>query len=252
MQSVQQQIQEQETDEVERQRFEQYAVGKRLPLAWGRTQYLYAATAAAWDVWQHAVAQQHDHETYRVLALSTGHLTQEDCQLLEGSSSQMIMKRDAGFFVKLYEDDFLIPYEECYSETFKDIIRWAHQSGYRMIEFDCDAAELDKFTIFDWFEELLVPGHSVTLGQLAGKPHLLDEFNFQAELEGLQGTFLIKEIFSRDDPQASFMYERSAPGSVAVALLQVGGKRTPKAPLSAGTILLVKDKAAESENSGEP
>ena len=62
------------------------------------------------------------------------------------------MGRETGFFIKLYEDEQSedVNLYHGYSETIKDIIRWAYESGYRMIEFDCDANVLPQFPVFDW------------------------------------------------------------------------------------------------------
>lgn len=91
-------------------------------------------------------------EKYTVLALSTGHLTAEDSLLLKelSRSSQMILGRDAGYFFKLYEDEVESNLDEGMSEHLKHIIQCAHNSGFRMIEFDSDANVLPQFATFDW------------------------------------------------------------------------------------------------------
>lgn len=92
-------------------------------------------------------------EHYQVVAMSTGHLTEKDRDALAEAVSdgdQMALQRQSGFFLKLFDEESPRNYRHGHSETIKDIIRWAHQSGYRMIEFDCDAQVLPQFPVFDW------------------------------------------------------------------------------------------------------
>ena len=92
-------------------------------------------------------------EEYSVCAVSTGHLTQSDRDALKEaalSNDPMIMKRLSGFFVKLYPHDISSNYHQDWSESLKNIICWVHESGYQMIEFDCDAGVLPQFPVFDW------------------------------------------------------------------------------------------------------
>jgi len=77
----------------------------------------------------HARGQTED--VYQVVALSTAHLSDEDMAVLEQAAGQdMITKRDTGFFVKLYEEDYgggrSANYRDSYSDTLKGIIRWAY------------------------------------------------------------------------------------------------------------------------------
>ncbi len=92
-------------------------------------------------------------EFYRVVAMSTGHLTEEDRDKLAeavNDGDQMVLQRESGFFLKLFNKESPGNYRHGHSETIKDIIRWACQSGCRMIEFDCDAPTLPQFPVFDW------------------------------------------------------------------------------------------------------
>jgi len=95
-------------------------------------------------------------ECYRVVSINSGHLTQADNDALTAAADDvdetMVMSRETGFFIKLYEDEENAGCNLCHghSETIKVIIQWAHQSGYRMIEFDCDAQVLAKFPVFNW------------------------------------------------------------------------------------------------------
>lgn len=89
---------------------------------------------------------------YKVVVLSTAHLTEGDKDAMElgnHDNSQMIMKRDTGFFVKLY-DEVESNYCGFMSESLLKIIRWAHHERFSMIEFDSDARELSQFETFDW------------------------------------------------------------------------------------------------------
>lgn len=97
-----------------------------------------------------------EEEHYQVVAMSTSHLTEADRDSLLGAvgqRDQMVLQRDTGFFVKLFVDETESNFRHGDSETIKNIIRWAHRSGYQMIEFDCDAAVLPRFPVFDQFEE---------------------------------------------------------------------------------------------------
>jgi hypothetical protein len=98
------------------------------------------------------VSAPNDIETYRVMAISSGHLTFEDTQLLDYKANHyaenMVMGRDTGFFMKLYEKDQCND-DDSYSESLKDIIRYAVTHGFRMIEFDCDAPVCELWPIHE-------------------------------------------------------------------------------------------------------
>lgn len=90
-------------------------------------------------------------ESYKCLAVSTAHLTDRDKRALSSlaGEDQMIFERDCGYFIKLYEpaergDDDL-NYREGLSHYFKNLIEYAVNKGYRMIEFDRDVEVLDIF-----------------------------------------------------------------------------------------------------------
>lgn len=92
-------------------------------------------------------------ETYGVMAVSTAHLTMDDHQHLHAQSedSNMVMARDTGYFIKLYQDpehnDSLAMNRSAnYSDTLNELIRFAVRNGYQMIEFDADAHILEEFT----------------------------------------------------------------------------------------------------------
>ena len=82
-----------------------------------------------------------DH--YKCLAISIAHLTSSDIRILEcrpvnDTELNMIMERDTGFFIKLYEDieDNVYP---AMTTTFNSILVQAAKAGYRLVEFDRDA-----------------------------------------------------------------------------------------------------------------
>lgn len=94
-------------------------------------------------------------ETYPVLALGTGHMTFEDSQYLDvlaNTGSNMVMKRESGFFIKLYagEDELEMNFNLHYSPSLTSIITFAYENGFQLIEFDSDAPALKEFTVHDW------------------------------------------------------------------------------------------------------
>lgn len=96
-------------------------------------------------------AQKNAPESYKCLALSTGHLTEKDMRILTGlaGDDQMVFERECGFFIKLYEsaevgeDDS--NYRDGFSSYLLKILDYALANGYRMIEFDRDVEVLDLF-----------------------------------------------------------------------------------------------------------
>lgn len=95
-------------------------------------------------------------ERYLVVAMSTGHLTEADNDVLTAAADDvdesMVMGRDTGFLIKLYKDELSegLNLHHGHSETIKDIIKWAYERGYQMIEFDSGAEVLPQFPTFDW------------------------------------------------------------------------------------------------------
>lgn len=88
------------------------------------------------------------HETYKTAAVSTGELTLGDYERItflgQSEACGMIMDRDTGSFIKLYEEKEHNRYEGM-SERFHAILDAALAEGFRMVEFDCDAPELENF-----------------------------------------------------------------------------------------------------------
>ncbi len=90
---------------------------------------------------RHPLAASQD--SYRVISISTAHLSPGDIigldSLANDSECQMVMKRDTGYFVKLYDDIETNNGFIGHSDSFDNIVINAYEAGYRMIEFDCDA-----------------------------------------------------------------------------------------------------------------
>lgn len=101
-------------------------------------------------------------DTYACLALSAGHLSKQDVDYLDAlagkKEDQMVMRRDTGYFIKLYDE---LSYNLCpprgdnrdrsgMSQGLADIIIFAHDMGFRLIEFDADASVVDCFPEHDW------------------------------------------------------------------------------------------------------
>ena len=87
-------------------------------------------------------------ESYKAACLSTAHLTPADHRRLDRLQSNMVICRDTGWFVKLYEE----PENNFYpfmSREFNDILVKLCHSGYRMVEFDCDGPISEYFPNFD-------------------------------------------------------------------------------------------------------
>lgn len=96
-------------------------------------------------------------ESYRVLVLSSSHITAADVSVLTreafNADNGMVMGRDTGFFIKLFSDpsDTTMDINKDYSLALKSIVLWAKEKGYGMIELDADGPVMsDIFPTFDW------------------------------------------------------------------------------------------------------
>jgi len=90
-------------------------------------------------------------ETYKAMALSTAHLTEKCRNALElqsGGSSQ-VMSREYGFFIKLTESHLDLDIGDGGTEI-RNIIQFANNNDFQLIEFDRDAEVLDLFPAFEW------------------------------------------------------------------------------------------------------
>ena len=77
---------------------------------------------------------------YKAVAISTADVPPHDMHNLKHMDSGMVMERDTGFFIKLYEEPEY-NMQEFQNLTFRlnTILQQAHYLGYRMVEIDCDA-----------------------------------------------------------------------------------------------------------------
>lgn len=81
-------------------------------------------------------------DAYKCIGISTKHLTKVCIESLniasDDSENNMVMARDSGFFIKLYDEE---EYNEKMplSSNLLNIIKQCHLAKYRMIEFDADA-----------------------------------------------------------------------------------------------------------------
>lgn len=101
-------------------------------------------------------------DNYRVIGISTAHLSENDLALLEelvlieqrndaldGMPFAFVGKRNEGYLLKMYESFDLenikitLPQDSLYT-----IAQSALNAGYRMIEFDCDANVYDCFPCY--------------------------------------------------------------------------------------------------------
>lgn len=101
------------------------------------------------------IADKEGPEGYMVLAISTAHITSEDTFALRAKTREpynMVLERTTGYFIKLFDDWEMMDGEELkgFSEELKEILKWAHAAGYRMVELDRDAEIIDQFPTFDW------------------------------------------------------------------------------------------------------
>ena len=109
-------------------------------------------------------------ETYTVLAISTAHILKDDADHLHSIShshphalshplANMVMARDTGYIVKLYEERHIIDemmeqekdLDVEFSPQFHNILQKAHAEGHRMIEFDSDGPiYTEYFNVYNW------------------------------------------------------------------------------------------------------
>jgi hypothetical protein len=93
-------------------------------------------------------------EQYTTLVLSTAHISEEDIRYLSELDEShllhnMVMERDTGIFVKLYEE---FDPQVCadLEQSFAGILEKATSLGYRMIEFDLDAPVVAELPVYEW------------------------------------------------------------------------------------------------------
>lgn len=97
----------------------------------------------------------HCAEQYKCIAISTGHLSPDDLdrlhRIVSGGACNMVMKRDTGFFVKLYGDSVEVPdHFVGMSDQFNGLLSQVALAGYLLVEFDCDAQVYSCFPVFNY------------------------------------------------------------------------------------------------------
>ena len=103
-------------------------------------------------------------ETYKVIALSTAHISKEDAAALDAAAADpeenMVMKRSTGWFIKLYWEQDSNDQEtknrnrrHGVSAEIKDLLSMAANAGFQMVEFDSDADCVAGIPIFDWEDD---------------------------------------------------------------------------------------------------
>ncbi len=97
-------------------------------------------------------------DSYQCIGVNLAHLKEDDKHALDCmTSDSMVMERDTGWFVKLYEkDDESKSVKELYKQMYPgatdnllSIMCAAYCAGFRLIEFDTDALYIDVFPVFD-------------------------------------------------------------------------------------------------------
>ena len=91
-------------------------------------------------------------EIYTCIAMSTAHLSDKSQRVLANTAKHrhmpghgMVVERDTGFFIKLYEENEYnlswINFIEDLADL-ADLVSWAHRAGARLIELDAGSATL--------------------------------------------------------------------------------------------------------------
>ncbi|KXS55065.1 MAG: hypothetical protein AWU57_568 [Marinobacter sp. T13-3] len=89
-------------------------------------------------------------DQYRCLGVSTAHITQADRDHLDTIDSSRVMPRATGAFVKLYLHPNIPGYNHNlpgFSDAFYGVLHAAQSAGFRMVEFDTDAATYESLPI---------------------------------------------------------------------------------------------------------
>lgn len=95
------------------------------------------------------------NETYKTVAISTCHMTEDDSKqlgIIAGEDCSMVAIRPTGFFVKLFDDEQEPESNarEELSDSLNSLLIEVARQGFRCIEFDCDADEIEGITHFEW------------------------------------------------------------------------------------------------------
>lgn len=95
---------------------------------------------------------EHSEDSYRTIGISNYHLSGADTVVLDDLASDpecnMVLKRDTGWFVKLYESPDANTHASM-SLNLNSILSACLSAGYRMIEFDADANLYQKLQTFE-------------------------------------------------------------------------------------------------------
>lgn len=87
-------------------------------------------------------------ESHNMLALSTGHLTEETAdELMTIDGIIAYEKGEFGFFVYVPDDD-----EEFHDQPadIHECIEFAHNNGYDWIMFDRDVETINELPVYEW------------------------------------------------------------------------------------------------------
>lgn len=108
-----------------------------------------------------SVCQQNQFEAhpdrYTCIGINLNHLTEDDKHTLDCHlPNSMVMERETGWFVKLYQPDIAASVEEFYTAKYPGITLnllkifcGAYRAGFRLIEFDLHAQEVCGLSLFD-------------------------------------------------------------------------------------------------------
>jgi len=90
----------------------------------------------------------------KILNASTGHITEEDVQLLEKESHFSVGNFEYGFFLftqtAKHNPAFDVSYSYEYSKAFQELVALAERLGCRYICLDRDAEYIPGLPTFDW------------------------------------------------------------------------------------------------------
>lgn len=89
-----------------------------------------------------------EKDEYRAICLSTGYLSPCDMEKVDevaGMTNNMVLKRDTGYFIKLYDVIELNGYG--FSTRFMHLLDICLSAGFRLIEFDSDGPIVDGLEV---------------------------------------------------------------------------------------------------------
>ncbi len=95
---------------------------------------------------------EHSEDSYKAIGISNYHLSYADTVVLDDLASDrecnMVLKRDTGWFVKLYDSPDENNHESM-SQNLNSILSACLGAGYQMIEFDTDASVYHNLKTFE-------------------------------------------------------------------------------------------------------